>query len=112
MWNMKATLNDQPERIWNTRSALEERLLADTCAYCGARARCQVHHVHALKDLHVKGRRPGPGWRELMAARQRKTMVVCKTCHQDITYGHPTRRCETSIGFMHGKSVASRGLKP
>lgn len=111
MWNMKATLNDQPERIWNTRSELEERLLADTCEYCGAIERCQVHHVRALKDLHVQGRRPRPRWMELMAARQRKTMIVCKMCHQDITYGRPMRRCETSIGFMHGKSVASRGLK-
>jgi len=100
-WNIGATLNDQPEHIWNTRSELEERLLADTCEYCGAHERCQVHHVRALKDLQVKGRRPKPRWMVLMAARQRKTMVVCKTCHEDITYGRPMRRRETSTGFMH-----------
>jgi hypothetical protein len=50
-WNIGATLNDQPERIWSTRSELEERLLADTCEYCGAHEQCQVHHVRALKDL-------------------------------------------------------------
>ena len=39
----------------------------------------------------------------LMAARQRKTMVVCKACHEDITYGRPMRRKETQTGFMHGE---------
>jgi group II intron reverse transcriptase/maturase len=107
-WNIGATLNDQLERIWSTRSELEERLLADTCEYCGAIERCQVHHVHALKDLQMKGRRPKPRWMVLMAVRQRKTMVVCKTCHEDITYGRPMRRHETSTGFMHGEPVASQ----
>ncbi|HYX49565.1 MAG TPA: hypothetical protein VE843_07470, partial [Ktedonobacteraceae bacterium] len=55
--------------------------------------------------LQVKGRQPKPRWIELMAARQRKTMVVCKMCHEDITYGRPMRRRETSTGFMHAESV-------
>ncbi len=101
VWNIGATLNDQPEHIWSTRSELEERLLADTCEYCGAHEQCQVHHVRALKDLQVKGRRPKPRWMVLMASRQRKTLVVCKTCHEDITYGRPMRRRETSTGYMH-----------
>jgi len=104
-WNIGATLNDQPERIWSTRSELEERLLADVCEYCGNAEKCQVHHVRALKDLQVKGRRPKPQWMVLMIARQRKTMVVCKTCHEDITFGRPMRRHETSTGFMHGEPV-------
>jgi group II intron reverse transcriptase/maturase len=107
-WNLTATLNDQPKRIWSKPSELEERLLADTCEYCGAEEKCEVHHVHALKDLQIKGRRPKPRWMVLMAARQRKTMVVCRTCHQDITHGRPMRRKETSTGFMHGGAVADR----
>jgi len=106
-WDIKAILDDQPERIWSVRSELEERLLADTCEYCGAHERCQVHHVRSLKDLHPKGRKPRPQWMVLMAARQRKTMVACKTCHEDITYGRPMRRKETQTGFMHDKPVAS-----
>jgi group II intron reverse transcriptase/maturase len=104
-WTIGATLNDQPEHIWNTRSELEERLLADTCEYCGTTERCQVHHVRALKDLQVKGRQPKPQWMVLMATRQRKTMVVCKICHEDITHGRPMRRQETNMGFMHGDPV-------
>lgn len=108
LWNIKAILDDQPEHIWSTTSELEERLLADTCEYCGAYERCQVHHIRALKDLHPQGRKPRPQWMVLMAARQRKTMVVCKTCHEDITYGRPMRRKETQTGFMHGEPVANR----
>ena len=107
-WKIKVILNDQPERIWNTRSELEERLLADTCEYCGFTGRCQVHHVRGLKDLQVKGRRPKPRWMTLMATRLRKTMVVCPTCHEDITHGRPMRRKEIRIGFMHGGPVESR----
>jgi hypothetical protein len=107
-WNIKAILDDQPERIWSVTSELEERLLADTCEYCDAHERCEVHHVRGLKDLHPKGRKPRPRWMVLMAARQRKTMVVCRTCHEDITYGRPMRRKETQAGFMHEEPVASR----
>jgi hypothetical protein len=59
-----------------------------------------------MKDLHPKGRKPRPRWMVLMAASPRKTMVACKTCHEDITYGRPMRRKETQTGFMHGKPVA------
>jgi AI2M/AI1M-like, HNH endonuclease/Type II intron maturase len=107
-WNIGATLNDQLGHIWSTRSELEERLLADICEHCGTHEKCQVHHVRALKDLQVKGRRPKPRWMVLMAARQRKTLVVCKTCHEDITYGRPMRRHEANTGFMHDEPVTSR----
>jgi group II intron reverse transcriptase/maturase len=105
-WNIMATLDDQPARIWSTQSELEDRLLADTCEYCGSHERCQVHHIRALKDLHVQGRKPKPQWMVLMAAHQRKTMVVCKTCHEDITYGRPMRQKETQSGFMHNRPMA------
>ena len=40
-----------------------------------------------LRDLNVKGRREKPRWVQLMAARKRKTLVVCRTCHMDIHHG-------------------------
>jgi hypothetical protein len=36
-----------------------------------------------------------------MAARQRKTLIVCHVCHMDIQHGHPRRR--TSEGVGHGR---------
>ncbi|HEV2122826.1 MAG TPA: group II intron reverse transcriptase/maturase [Chloroflexota bacterium] len=76
-----AVLNDEPTRIWNDRTEIVERLLADTCELCGSQEQVQVHHVRALKDLQRKGRAPKPAWVEAMATRRRKTLVVCHKCH-------------------------------
>lgn len=80
-------LNDQPLRVWNVRTEVEQRLLADTCELCGSHDHVEVHHIRALKDLHVKGRAEKPAWVQLMAARRRKTLVVCHVCHQAIHRG-------------------------
>ena len=84
--DMKATLNDTPPRVWNVRTELVERLLADTCELCGSHDRINVHHIRALRDLQTWGRGPRPTWVETMAARQRKTLVVCHNCHRQIKH--------------------------
>jgi group II intron reverse transcriptase/maturase len=50
-WTIQATLSDQRPQIWNRRSELEQRLLAQACEYCGSTEQIQVHHIRALKDL-------------------------------------------------------------
>jgi group II intron reverse transcriptase/maturase len=96
-WNPDVTLNDQPVAIWNGRTELVQRLLAQTCEWCGeTEGLIAVHHKRALKDL--KGRLD---WEKLMAARRRKTMALCKECHLDVTYGRPMRRQPSGTGFMH-----------
>jgi group II intron reverse transcriptase/maturase len=95
--NLNAELDDDPPRVWNTRTELEGRLLADTCELCGAHDHVEVHHLRAMKDLRKRGRRELPAWVAAMAARQRKTLVVCRTCHTDIRYGHPLRRVSTNV---------------
>jgi hypothetical protein len=82
-------LDDAPATVWNTRTELVERLLADTCELCGSREDVQVHHVRALKDLTRPGRREKSRWVQLMAARRRKTLVVCRSCHAAIHAGRP-----------------------
>lgn len=52
-----------------------------------AHAGVEVHHIRHLKDLNVRGRAPKPAWALQMAARRRKTLVVCRVCHEDIHYG-------------------------
>lgn len=84
-----AVLEDQPYRIWNVRTELVERLLADACELCGSREHVQVHHIRHLKDLQRQGRAEKPKWVQVMAARHRKTLVVCRTCHWDIHRGGP-----------------------
>jgi group II intron reverse transcriptase/maturase len=95
--NMKAVLNDSPLIIVGPRTELERRLLANTCELCGSHEDIQVHHVRALKDLHKKGRTPPPYWVEIMATRQRKTLVVCRKCHMDIHAGCVKQRNTTDM---------------
>jgi group II intron reverse transcriptase/maturase len=94
-WDMQANLDDKRKRVWANRTELEKRLLADTCEHCGVTGETeeiQVHHIRALKDLQTYTGREKPVWVKFMAARKRKTMVLCVTCHQDVTFGRPMRR--------------------
>lgn len=87
-------LHDNPPRIWNShRSELIQRLTADACELCGSGKQVEVHHVQALKDLNPKGRKQQSERVKRMASRRRKTLVVCRACHQDIhCHGCPARR--------------------
>ena len=87
-----APLHDQPRRVWNSRTELEQRLLADTCELCGSHDRITVHHIRALKDLDQYGRREKPCWAKIMVARHRKTLIVCWPCHMSIQYGKPLKK--------------------
>jgi group II intron reverse transcriptase/maturase len=89
--NNRAVLNDTPLRVCGPRAELERRLLADQCELCRSTENVQVHHVRALKDLQIKGRTEKPFWVQVMAARKRKTLVVCKKCHDTIHAGKLAR---------------------
>jgi len=87
------SLNDDPPSIWNSRrSEVVKRLLADTCELCGSQEQVEVHHIRHLKDLRRTGRAERPAWVKQMAARRRKTLIVCRSCHEDIHAGRPTRQ--------------------
>jgi len=72
--------------VFNPRTELERRLRADTCEICGSRKKVEVHHVRKLADLKRKGRVPEL-YRQVMAARKRKTLVLCEDCHTDLHAG-------------------------
>ena len=75
-------LNDGPPKInIDRRNELLTRLLADTCELCGSEQDCEVHHIRKLADLKRKGQAEKPVWVQIMAARRRKTLVVCHACH-------------------------------
>ncbi len=84
---VNAVLNEAPQPIWNVRTELSQRLLADRCELCGAEQASEVHHIRKLKDLQRPGRTKLPPWAQVMIARQRKTLVVCRRCHDEIHAG-------------------------
>lgn len=87
----KAVLVDQmPQYVRYERNELLKRLLANTCELCESTENCEVHHIRKLADLKIKGRAEKPLWVQRMAARRRKTLVVCRTCHDAIHAGRPT----------------------
>jgi hypothetical protein len=48
-WEIKASLNDQPRHIWQSRSELEKRLLAQVCEHCGATRMTDQIEVHVRR---------------------------------------------------------------
>jgi group II intron reverse transcriptase/maturase len=73
------------------RCELIDRLKRDICELCGSRKDVQVHHIRKLSDLKVKGRKEKPTWLKTMVAMKRKTLIVCRECHERIHAGRPTR---------------------
>ncbi len=73
------------------RTDLLQRMLANECELCGAQTECDVHHIRKLSDLKQRwrGRRDKPNWVKRMIALQRKTLVVCPSCHVAIHTGRP-----------------------
>ena len=86
-----AVLTDQrPVMASAKRNELIHRLLAGRCELCEGTEGLEVHHVRKLADLNKPGRREKPPWMHLMAKRRRKTLVICRRCHEDIHAGRAT----------------------
>ena len=61
-----------------SRSELIRRLNAEQCEYCGTKeGPFEVHHIRRMKDV-ARGKQL---WQQMMAARNRKTLVLCLQCH-------------------------------
>jgi hypothetical protein len=88
-WDAKATLDEQPPQIYNKRTELVQRLLADFCELCGSDSDVEVHHVQAMRKLHEYPGRPKPEWVKRMIALRRKTLLLCKRCHEAVEHGRP-----------------------
>lgn len=85
-----APIEDKPlARQSLGRTELLQRLLAETCEICGSKENIEVHHVRKLADLKPKQGGQKPDWQYLMASRRRKTLVLCRKCHDDLHAGRP-----------------------
>lgn len=79
-------LNLEPRIATFTQPSTEliQRLNANKCEYCEMEAGpFEVHHVRGLKSIK-EGKE---FWEQLMIARLRKTMVLCRNCHRLLTVG-------------------------
>lgn len=85
-----ADVDNKPaiESFYRSRTSIVQRLLANTCEWCGeTMGKMEVHHVRKLKDL--KGKKK---WEQVMISRQRKTLVLCSKpgsagCHEKLHLG-------------------------
>jgi hypothetical protein len=69
------------------RKELIHRLLTHRCELCGDPGKVLVHQVRKLASLGPPGSGQ-PAWAALMAAKRRKTLVVCTACH-DVIHANP-----------------------
>lgn len=106
-WAPGAALTPAPQRLGYQRTEVLQRLLADTCELCGSRDDVEVHHIRALKDLNRPGRKPRPAWVQVMAARRRKTLILCRICHMDVHAGRPRRQANQGTGEPCARKPAS-----
>lgn len=66
--------------IHGGRTSLINRLKSNKCEMCGAEnTQLEMHHINKMKNLSGKEK-----WEKLMIARNRKTIAVCKQCHNTI----------------------------
>jgi group II intron reverse transcriptase/maturase len=86
------------------RRQIIDRLNANECELCGYQSsdgnRFEVHHVRKLKDIKQKYSKRGdhvPNWVLRMCALRRKTLVVCKPCHDSIHSGQNTQSIRKAL---------------
>lgn len=80
----KPSVDAKPNTVmFSSRTSLMARLNARQCKLCG-KTDCdiEIHHVKKLKDLKGKSY-----WECFMIARKRKTLALCKDCHENLHAG-------------------------
>ena len=80
------------DEVWRPSydsNELVKRLTAQECELCGSEGNCEVHHIRKLNDLQKRwaGRKNKPDWIKLMIQHRRKTLVLCRKCHNKVHAG-------------------------
>lgn len=106
-------LNDsKPTDMLLHYNDLIARLQANVCELCGSTQDVEVHHIRKLADLKQRwsGRKEKPAWIKAMIRLNRKTLVVCHSCHVDIHAGRPTPNMQNNTS--HGEPDELKGSRP
>jgi hypothetical protein len=104
-----ATLQDKIYTVYTKRTDLVDRMLADRCEICGSEEGCEVHHIRKLANLHRIDRKDRPEWMHRMIALRRKTLVVCRKCHEAIHKGWPYQKRSEEVT---GEPDAVKAARP
>jgi group II intron reverse transcriptase/maturase len=103
------SIDKQPNvYIWTlSRSEVIKRFNSGQCEYCETKqGPFEIHHIRKLKDV-AKGKAL---WQQLMAAKYRKTLVLCQACHQQLHTGTLPDR-EHLKRYVKGEPVALKGAR-
>jgi group II intron reverse transcriptase/maturase len=86
------------------RHQIIDRINAKECELCGYQSseanNFEVHHIRKLKDIKQQYSKRGdhvPNWVLKMCAMNRKTLVVCKACHNAIHSGQNGRSIKNAV---------------
>jgi group II intron reverse transcriptase/maturase len=89
---------------YTPRHQIIDRYNARKCELCGFESDNQkdfeIHHVRELKDIQQKYAKRGssiPEWVLKMSALNRKTLVVCKSCHYSIHRGEMNKSLKEAM---------------
>ena len=105
----KARLGKDAEGIYVNaflpRHQVIERYNEGKCELCGYESsrheEFEIHHVRKLKDIKRKYSRRGneaPEWVLKMAGLNRKTLILCKTCHRKVHQGKINASLKELVG--------------
>jgi hypothetical protein len=93
-------LKDDLPAIWRKRPAeLIDRLRSGRCELCQANTDVETHHIRRLQDLQAGNRAEQPDWVKQMATRRRKTLIVCRDCHEGIHNGSPPQQALRNVAL-------------
>jgi hypothetical protein len=109
-WTIKASLEEKVKPFYPGRAELVQRLLATYCEYCGNTEELEAHHVRAMKHLHEYPGRPKPEWVKRMIALKRKTLILCRTCHDDIHAGRAMTRPQIELAEVKALQKKAKTL--
>ena len=95
--------------IWTlSRSEVIKRLNSGQCEYCETeQGPFEIHHIRKLKDV-AKGK---VLWQQLMAAKYRKTLVLCRACHQQLHAGTLPDK-DHLRKYVKGEPDTLKGVRP
>ena len=83
------TKDEKSRPLGVSGNEIVRRLLANQCELCSSTENIEVHHLRKLANIKklYQGRPNPPNWVIFMMKRHRKTIVVCRNCHNAIHSG-------------------------